>query len=231
MARVFTKNMFVMLLSIMIGAVIITYFIGDIMYQSDIRSLTTEHTAEIETITGKNINFTNNFLKSSVLLDAAREDRAFGNYHFDLAFLWYTSALVEKNVTAMELHKTRTIDNCTEAMPNYINSHYNFLEAKKSFTDTKTYTTYDKYLEVLDLYVGLTDSGAKLTLLRYNASQYLKILAENLTFIGGNVTYLGNMSEFLLLFNQTMGMYGGELAIFEEFQEEIDEYEFFDEIR
>ena len=231
MARVFTKNMFVILLSIMIGAVIITYFVGDIMYQSNIRSLTTEHTAEIETITGKNINFTNNFLKSSVLLDAAREDRAFGNYHFDLAFLWYTSALVEKNVTIMEVHKTRTIDNCTEAMPNYINSHNNFLEAKKSFTDTKTYTTYNKYLEVLDLYVGLTGSGAKLTLLRYNASQYLKILSENLTFIGGNVTYLGDMSEFLLLFNQTMGMYAGELAIFEEFQEEIDEYEFFDEIR
>jgi hypothetical protein len=231
MAREFTKNMFIMLLSIMIGAVIITYFMGDIVYQSNIRSITTEHTVEIETITGKNINFTNNFLKSSVLLDGAREDRAFGNYNFDLAFLWYTSALSEKNSTNMEIHKTRAIDNCSEAMPNYINSHYNFLEAKKSYTETKGYTTYDKYLEVLDLYVKLTDSGAKLTLLRYNASQYLKIISENLTYDEGIVTYLGNMTELLILFNQTIGMYGGELAIFEEILEEIDEYEFFEEIR
>lgn len=231
MAKEFTKNMFIMLLSIMIGAVIITYFVGNIMYQSNIRSLRTEHTAEIETITGKNINFTNNFLKSSVLLDAAREDRAFGNYNFDLAFLWYTSALPEKNSSTMEVYKTRAIDNCTDAMPNYLNSHNNFLESKKSFNDTKTYTSYEKYLDVLDLYVGLTSSGARLTLLRYNASHYLSYLAENLTMENGTVTYLVNMSEIMELFNGTMALYGGELEIFEEYQEVIDEYEFFDEIR
>ncbi|GAI56025.1 unnamed protein product, partial [marine sediment metagenome] len=36
MERLFTKNMFVMLLSIMIGAIIITYFVADIVYRSNI---------------------------------------------------------------------------------------------------------------------------------------------------------------------------------------------------
>ena len=176
MGREFTKNMFIMLLSIMVGAVIITYFAADIVNRSTIENLTIEHTAEIETITGKNINFTNNFLKSSVLLDLAREYRAFGNYNFDLAFLWYSSALAERNISTIELYKQRTIDNCTEAMPNYLNSHGNFLESKVSFENTKNYTSYDKYLEILDIYIGLTGSGARLTMLRYNASQYLLLL-------------------------------------------------------
>lgn len=231
MGREFTKNMFIMLLSIMVGAVIITYFAADIVNRSTIENLTIEHTAEIETITGKNINFTNNFLKSSVLLDLAREYRAFGNYNFDLAFLWYSSALAERNISTIELYTQRTIDNCTEAMPNYLNSHGNFLESKVSFENTKNYTNYDKYLEILDIYIGLTGSGARLTMLRYNASQYLLLLAENLTIEDGSVTYLTNMSDILGLFNETMMLYGMELAIFEEFQDLIDEYDFFEEIR
>lgn len=231
MAREFTKNMFVMLLSIMVGAIIVTYFVGDIVYQSNIRSLTTQHTVEIETIEGKNINFTDHFLKSSVLLDSAREDRAFGNYHFDLAFLWYQSALSERNSSLMELYKNRTIDNCTNAMPQYLNSHQNFESAKSSFNDTKPYTSYEKYLEILDLYVGLTGSGARLAMLRYNATMYLKQLAENLTMINGTAGYSENMSELMDLFNKTMEDYEDELETYEEYQEEIDEYEFFEETR
>ena len=126
MVRLFDRNMFIMLLAIMIGAIIITYFIADIQNRSRIETLTIEHTAEIETIEGKNINFTNRFLKSSVLLDGAREDRAFGDYHFDLAFLWYNSALLEKNNGTMELYKTRCIENCTSAMPKYLYSRLKY---------------------------------------------------------------------------------------------------------
>ena len=227
MAREFDRNMFIMLLSIMIGAIIITYFAADIVRRSEIESLTTE----IETIEERNINFTDHFMKSSVLLDSAKDDRAFGNYHFDLAFLWYNSALSEKNSSTMELYKNRTIDNCTNAMPNYLNSNNNFEEAKGSFNDTKAYTSYDKYIEILDLYVNLTGSGAKLAMLRYNASVYLKYLAENLTLINGTVTYLENVSELMDLFNETLDAYDEELEVYEEYKDVIDEYEFFEEIR
>ena len=227
MAKELDRNMFIMLLSIMIGAIIITYFAADIIRRSEIEKLTTE----IETIEERNINFTDDFMKSSVLLDSAKDDRAFGNYHFDLAFLWYNSALSEKNSSTMELYKNRTIDNCTNAMPNYLNSHQNFGEAKDSFNATKSYTSYPKYLEILDIYVGLTGSGARLAMLRYNASKYLKYLAENLTIVNGTVIYLENVSELMDLFNETMELYGEELEIFDEYQDAIDEYEFFEEIR
>jgi len=224
MAREFTKNMFVMLFSIMIGAIIITYFVGDIIYRSDIETLTVQHTTEIESLEEMNINFTSHFLSSSVLLDKSREDRAFGDYHFDLAFLWYNSALSETNETIMDLYKARAIDNCTNAMPNYINSHLNFEEAQASFSDTKAYTTYPKYLEILDIYVNLTSSGARLTMLRYTASQYLKYMAENLSLDM-------NISALFELFNETMDIYDEELDIYEDYRDEIDEYEFFEEIR
>ena len=64
MARELDRNMFIMLLSIMIAAIIITYFAADIVRRSEIEKLTTE----IETIEERNINFTDRFLKSSVLL-------------------------------------------------------------------------------------------------------------------------------------------------------------------
>jgi hypothetical protein len=231
MEKVFTKNMFVMLFSIMIGAIIITYFVADIVHRSNIETLTTQHTVEIETLEEMNINFTNHFLKSSVLLDSAREDRAFGNYHFDLAFLWYNSALSETNSSLLELYKIRAIDNCTLAMEKYLISYPNFISSQSFFEDTKTYTDYEKYLEILDIYVDLTGSGARLTMLRYNASKYLTFLTENLTIANGTVIYMTNVTEILDLFNTTMIMHGQELEIYEELQEAIDEYEFFDEIR
>ena len=231
MAREFTKNMFVMLLSIMVGAVIITYFVGDIMYQSNIRSLATQHTVELESIEERNINFTDHFMKSSSLLDSAREDRAFGNYYFDLAFLWFNSALSETNSSIFEVYRNRSIDNCTEAMPNYLNSYNNFGQAKNSFNSTKNYTTYQKYWDIIDLYIGLTGSGARLSMLRYNASIYLEYLAENLTMKNGTVAYMDNVSDLLDMFNETMMLYDEELGLFEEFDDALDEYEFFDEIR
>ena len=227
MAREFNRNMFIMLLSIMIGAITITYFIADIVNRSKIETLTTE----ITNVKEKGENFTSYFLKSSVVLDQAREDRAFGNYHFDFAFVWYSSALAEKNNSTMELYKMRGIDNCTNAMPNYINSHDNFEDAGIYFRETKNYTDYEKYLTILNLYINLTASGSRLSILRYNATKYLMYLTENLTFVDNNVTYLGNVSDLLLLFNMTIDSYNEELEEYEGYQDEIDEYEFFDEIR
>jgi len=209
MEKEFTRNMFVMLLSIMIGVIIITYFIGDIINRSKIETLTAEHKEELITLKGQNENFTSHFLKSSGVLDQAREDRAFGNYHFDF----------------MDLYKIRAIDNCTNALPNYINSFYNFLESKDYFNETKAFISYTKYLNLLDL--------SRLTMLRYDATKYLMYLTENLTFNPetNNVTYLMNVTDLMMLFNGAMFGYNEVLEEFEDYQEEIDEYEFFDEIR
>lgn len=216
MAREFGRNMFIMLLAIMIGAIVITYFAADIVNRSKIETLSTKHTEEIETIEVRNINFTNHFMQSSVILDAAREDRAYGDYHFDLARVFYADGVYQK-----------VIDNCTSAMEKYLNSKDNFEISNGYFNDTKSYTSYDKYLEVLNLYVGLTKSGARLSMLRYNASKYLKYLAENLSAGVDPV----NISGLLELFNETMQQYAQELEVYNGYKEAIDEYEFFEEIR
>ena len=224
MARLFDRNMFIMLFAIMIGFITVTYFIADIVNQSKIDNLTTAHVIEMEAIEEMNINFTNSFLESSVLLDTAREYRAFGNYHFDLASLFFTSALSESNISIMKSYKNITIDNCTEAMPKYNISNLNFKTASSFFNNTKKYTEYSGYIKLLDLYIDLTESGARLTMLRYNASKYLKQLAENITVTNGYVS-LDNVSGLMDLFNETMGMYGGELYIYDGYEEEIDEYD------
>jgi len=224
MARLFDRNIFIILMAIMIGFITITYFVADIVNQSKIDTLTTAHVSEVEAIEEMNINFTNNFLESSVLLDSAREYRAFGNYHFELASIFFNSALSEKNISIMELYKNRTIDNCTEAMPKYNISNLNFKTASRFYDNTKKYTEYEGYLKLLDIYVNLTESGARLTILRYNASKYLKYLAENITVINGMVA-LDNVSDLMDLFNETLYMYGSESDIYDIYEEELDEYD------
>ncbi len=225
MVRVFDKNMFIMMFAIMIGIVIVTYFLADIVYQTQIDEINTEHSSEIKNIEANNINFTSSFLESSVLLDSAREDRAFGNYHFDLAQLFYTSTLNENNESRMNHYKNSSIDNCTKAMPNYLNSQENFLISATFFENTKGFTTYGNYLKLLSMYVNLTETGAKVTLLRYNASIYLKRIVENITYVNGSGSFGINMSDLLALFNNTMGMYGALIEEYEDIQEEIDEYD------
>jgi hypothetical protein len=222
-----------MLLAIMIGVIIITYFIGDIVNRSRLDTLTTYYEGEITTVKGKSENFTSNFIRSTVVLDQAREDRALGNYNFDLAFLWYQSALKEDNGTLFYLYKEWGIDNCKGAMPNYIYSKLNFIEAQSFFTDTKSYTDVEKYIEILDIYIDLTGTGAKLTILRYNASQYLMWLLENLTFDenAGAALFLENMSGLMGLFEDVMSEYEDIVEEYDEYQDEIDEYEFFEETR
>lgn len=232
MAKEFDRNMFVMLLSIMIGAIIITYFAADLIGKGKLEDLTSQYEGEITSVKSESENFTSSFIKSTVILDQAREDRAFGNYHFDLGLIWYQSALAEKNITYFKLYKVRGIDNCTNAMPNYYYSHLNFEDSKEYFNKTIAFAS-ENYLEVLNLYVKLTASGSKLTTLRYDASRYLLYLIENLTFdpINNEVTYLENVTELMVLFQGVMAAYQGELENYEEIQDEIDDYEFFEEIR
>ena len=232
MTREFNRNMFIMLLSIMVGVIIITFFVADIVNRSKIDTLTTYYKGEITTVKVKSENFTSSFIKSSVILDQAREDRAYGNYHFDLGFLWYQSVLYEDNESNFIVYQGRGIENCTDAMPNYIYSHLNFEEAEIYFENTKSFTELEKYLDILNLYITLTNSGSKLTMLRYNASKYLLYLLENLTYdpLEG-VIFDQNVSELLALFEGAMNQYQQELEVYEEIQDDIDEYEFFEEIR
>ena len=217
--------MFIMMFAIMVGIVIVTYFIADIVYQTQIDEINTEHSSAIKTMEENNINFTSSFLESSVLLDSAREDRAFGNYHFDLAQLFYTSTLNERNESRMNLYKNSSIDNCTKALPNYLHSHENFLISANFFDNTKHFTAYDNYLRLLSMYVNLTETGAKVTLLRDNASIYLKRIVENITYVNGSGSFGTNISDLLALFNSTMSMYGALVEEYEDIQEEIDEYD------
>jgi len=231
MVKEFDRNMFIMLLAIMIGVVIITYFAADIMKNIEMSKKEKQHKIEINTLKKENIQFTDHFLKSLSIIDAAREYRAQGGYHFDLAFLWYQNALSEKSSSTMTLYKNRVIDNCTNALPYYQWAYNNFKLSEESFNSTKNYTTCSKYLEILDLYMNLSNSGAKITTLKYNATVYLQQLAENLTFHNDTVVYIENVTELIDLFNETLAMYSEELASFEEYQKEIHEYKFFDEIR
>ena len=233
MVRIFDKKLFIMMLTIMVGTILITFFVANILNNLEMLKVEEAHMEEITTITSKNENFTSRFIDSTVLLDKARENRANGDFNFDLALLWYTSSLSEKNESSMDSYKIRGIDNCTDALPNYYNSHNNFLEANKYFEETKSYTDFYKYVEIVDLYLDLTESGSKLTLLRYNATNFLKQLTENLTFNAEtkNVTYLQNVTMLLEDFDEMLEEYGKELAKFDETKEEIDEYEMFDEIR
>ena len=224
MVKTFDRNMFIKAMIFMVVIIIVTYFLADIVHQSKIKELTYQHNVEIESIEEKNKNFTSGFLESSVLLDAAREDRAFGNYYFDLASLFYSSALAEKNSSLILSYKNITIDNCSRAMPKYLTSHLNFIKASTFFNSTAKYTEKPSYIKLLKLYINLTNSGARLTILRYNASRYLKYLAENITIIN-NSAVLENKTELMDMFNETMMMYGNELSNFEEQEQKIEEYD------
>ena len=220
MARLFDKNMFIMMVAIMVGIIIITFFIADIVNQSKIDVLTEEHVVEIDDINSRNENFTDYFLQGSVTIDSGREVREVGNYYFDFALFWYTTALA--NMTNASIDKC--IENCWSAMAEYNTSYEKFGSSKPYFEEAKTYT--DRYEEILSHYVSFSQAGQNITILRYNASNYLRQIAENLTL--GNT---GNVSMLMDLFNETTGLYDEELGKYEDQKDQIDDYLFFSEIR
>jgi hypothetical protein len=227
MERVFDRNMFLMFLAIMVGAVVVTYFVADIVNRSAIDTLNSQHVVIIQTMEERNENFTSNFLESSILLDTAREDRATGNYLFDLARLSYTNALYALDAEEMEVDKNRAIENCTLAIAEYQNSHLNFKSASQQFGVTKAFVVVEKYLGLLDKYAALCASGARLSLLRMNSSIYLRSLAENLTFHNDTVEFLENVSIVMDMFDMSEFNVGLETGIYEEIKEEIDGYGYY----
>ena len=211
-----------MMISIMVGVIIITYFVGDIVNQSRIENIEIQHITEIQDIRSVNENFTDNFLQGSIKMDSGREVREVGNYHFDFALFWYNTAL--RNTTNTSINSC--INNCTNAMSRYLNSFARFNESQPFFETARTFTDKEKYIEVLGYYIGFAQAGKNITLLRYTASDYLRRAAENLS-IGD----MENVSMLMELFNLTEELYGEGLEEFEDYQDQIDGYLFFNEIR
>jgi hypothetical protein len=222
MVREFTRNMFVMLVSIMIGVVIITFFVADIINRSKIETLNIEHVGEIQDLNSRNENFTNYYLQGAILMDSAREIREVGNYHFDFALFWFNNALINMSTSLIQ----NCINNCTSAMLNYISSYGKFGESKPYFENALGYTDNKKYHEALGYYVNFSIAGQYITLLRYNASDYLRRAAENLSF--GNTE---NISLLMENFTLTEDLYAEGLEGYNDLKNQIDDYLFFDPIR
>lgn len=206
----------------MVGVIIITFFIGDIMSRSKIDSLTQQYTVEIEDLTSRNENFTNYFLQGIVKMDSAREVRELANYYFDFALFWFNNALVNHSGN----HTQKCIENCTYAMEKYLLSHESFGKSRPYFINARNFTNNSRYLEVIGYYIGFSQAGNNITLLRYNASDYLRRAAENLSS--------GNMENVTLLremFNVTEQAYLEAENDYQNFRYQIDGYIFFSTIR
>jgi hypothetical protein len=222
MVRLFDRNMLAMMIAIMAGVTIITIFIADIVNQSEIDTITYDFQIEIMDVHNRNENFTNNFLQGSILMDSSREIREVGNYHFDFALFWYNTAL--SNISDKII--TLCISNCSEAMDHYYSSYESFGKSSPYFHEAKVFTDKENYLEVLGYYLSFADAGQNITLLRYNASRYLRQAAENLSQNNmENVSYL--MENFTLI----EGLYREAVKDYEEKKDQIDGYLFFNEIR
>ena len=212
LVRIFDRNMFIMLVSIMIGAIIITYFVADIARRSEIES----YQGQIENITteknifeNKSKNFTDHIFKSLGSLDFSREYRSSADSYYDVAALiWYPIGEYEK-----------VIVNCTSAMEDYLLGYDNFLNTKGFFNGTLKYSTDVKYTSIINIYKKLSQSGANICLLGYNASKLLRSLAENLSLYGNDT----NISGLLELYNETLLLLGQELGFYMGLLDDLEE--------
>jgi hypothetical protein len=222
MTREFTRNMFIMLVSIMVGVIVITFFVGDIINRSKMDTLTVQHNVEISDINSRNENFTNYFLQGAVKMDSAREVREVANYYFDFALFWFNNALANQSTNLTK----QCIDNCTNAMQKYLGSHENFGKSKPYFEFARNFTNNSRYLEVLGYYISFADAGQNITMLRYNASDYLRRAAENLSF--GNMENVTMLMENFTIVEQA---YQEAQQQYQEYRYQIDGYIFFSTIR
>lgn len=222
MVRLFDRKMLAITMAIMVGVIIITFFMADIVNQSEIDIITNDFQVEIMDVHSRNENFTNNFLQGSILMDSSREIREVGNYHFDFALFWYNTALL--NMTGEKI--PLCISNCTNAMDNYLSSHESFGKSSPYFHEATLFTDKENYFEVLGYYVSFAESGEYITLLRYNASLYLRQAAENLS--QGNMENVSLLMENYSFFE---GLYREAVKNYVEKKNQIDGYLFFNEIR
>jgi hypothetical protein len=222
MARTFTRNMFIMLISIMVGAVIITFFTADIVNRSKIDTLTVLHTQEITDLNSRNENFTDYMLQGSIKMDAARETREVANLHFDFALYWFNLALKNENQTLAG----QSMANSTSAKGQYLSAAADFAKATPYFHTALNYTNASRYLEVIGYYIGFAHSGRNISLLRYNASELLRQAAENLS-----LGHLGNVTMLMENFTIVETAVQGAQQQYDGFRQQIDGYLFFSEIR
>ena len=233
MARIFDKNMFVMLLSIMVGVVVITFFVADIMKNTALEKQAEEYEVEIEDIQTRNINLLSNILSSIGDLIRSNNYRTEGNYHFDLATIWYSTVLSETNLTEMEYYKSLIYSACDDASFNYNLSKVNYEVAHLKFQSVLSQST-EEFEELLTLYVNLTAKGSELAELRIDASKYLRYLTENITIINNTVAFENNMTDIQDLLNSTLNDIEELEMQYAEIEEEIEkEYNIigFSEIR
>ena len=111
-------------------------------------------------------------------------------------------------------------------MEQYLSSHESFNESKPLFAKAATFTNESKYIEILGFYQLFADSGKNITILRYQASQYLQHAVENLS--AGD---LENYSELIELFNETILLYDEAVGGYNEYKDQIDDFLFFSPIR
>ena len=228
MARVFDRNMFIMLFSIMIGIVIITFFVADIMRKSQIDEIEERHIKEIKTIEKKNINFTSKFLDSLTSLNLAKKYRMEGEIDYQLGNAFYKNILSETNKTRFDNFKGYITSNCSGAMDNFLNSYMNFNDSIGNFNQSKNYTEYSVYLNLGDLYINYSKSGARLTQLRFDISKYLLYMGENLTFINGTVGFSQNISNLTALLDGALEEYMLEEELYLGLEDLIELYELYE---
>ena len=226
MSSFYNKKNIVLLISLLIIVIFITYFVSFTIYNSEINLINELHNDEIKSIEEKNINFNNVFLESLILKDSATRDRLQGNYHFDLAYIYYNETLNQLDEIKMNEYKNITNINCEKAIKIFLISSQNYKISKTFFNKSKIYTDNINYLNLIDIYINLTNSGERLSLFRYNASILLKQLSENITFIDG-LADQGNVTIILNLFYQNLTYYNQEILIYEELLDDIEEFDLF----
>ena len=222
----YNKKNITIIITLIIISVLITYFISYTFHNSEIEYLNKLHLDEIQSIEEKNNNFNNVFLESLILEDSATRDRLLGNYHFDLALIYYNETLNQNDEIKMNEYKNITNSNCEIAIKVYLISSQNYKISNTFFNKSKNYTENINYLNLIDIYINLSKSGEKLSMYRYNASIILKKLSENITYIDGSADQ-GNVTILLTLLNQNISKYNEEIQIYDTLQDYIEKFDIF----
>jgi len=220
------KNILIGLMTIIIIICLIFYFFTYNRYNSEIEYLNKTYMDEINSIEEKNNNFNNIFLESLILEDSATRDRLQGNYYFDLARIYYNETLNQLDEIKMNEYKNMTKINCEEAIKIYLISSQNYQISKTFFNKSKKFTDNINYLNLIEIYINLTNSGERLSILRYNASILLQNLSDNITFIDGSVDQ-GNVTIILNLYYQNLTLYNQEIVFYEDLLDQIEEFDLF----
>lgn len=224
MSLSYNRNNIIIIIALIIIFSLVTYFVSYSIHNSEIMNLNKLHLAELESLEEKNNNFNNIFLESLTLEDISTRDRILGNYYFDLALFLYNVTLEEIDEIKMNENKNKTVLNCDNAQSLFYISSQNYKSSSIFFNNSKKYTDNINYLKLIDLYIDSTKSGEKLSMYRYNTSILLRQLAENITYVDGSADQ-GNVTIILNLFYQNISNYNEELEIYEEIQDDIEEFD------